>query len=123
MLSEDLHPNCTLYGSAAKQAQDQFNLQTYDSLARDGTFWLEDVQLFQLVLKSKWPTYFLQLDTLIKLFHKLLSILLPLTHPLFIAHKGMLKTPKGMHILFAEYFNQECARPSAQSCTLLAGYG
>ena len=89
------------------------NLQTYDSLTRDGTLWLEDVQFFQLVLKSNWPTDFLQLDTLIKVFPNLLSVLLPgTTHPLFISYDIMLKTWKDMYILFVEYFNCECACPS-----------
>ena len=112
LLSKGLHPYCTLYMSAAKQAQDQANLQTYDALAKEGTLRLEDVQLFQLVLKFNWPTDFLQLDTLIKLYHNLLSVLLPLTHPLFVAYDGMLKIWRSMHILFAEYFNKDCNRPS-----------
>ena len=112
LLSEGLHPYRTLYVSAAKQAQDQANLQTYNSLAKDGTLRLEDVQLFQLVLKSNWPTDFLQLDTSIKLYHNLLLVLLPLAHPLFMAYNGMLKIWKSMHILFAEYFNKDPNWPS-----------
>ena len=112
LLSEGLHPYRTLYVSAAKQAQDQANLQTYDALSKDGTLRLEDVQLFQLVLKSNWPTDFLQLDTSVKLFHNLLSVLLPVTHPLFVAYDGMLKVWGSMHILFAEYFNKDRNRPA-----------
>ena len=112
LLTEGLHPYRTLYVSAAKQAQDQVNLQTYDALAKDGTLRLEDVQLFQLVLKSNWPTDFLQLDTSIKLYHNLLSVLFPLTHPLFVSYNGMLKVWKSMHILFAEHFNKDHNRPS-----------
>ena len=63
MLREGLHPYRTVYVSTAKHAQDQANLQTYNSLAREGSLRLEDIQLFQLVLKSHWPTDFLQLDT------------------------------------------------------------
>ena len=37
MLEEGLHPFRMVYVSTAKQAQDQALLQTYDSLARDGT--------------------------------------------------------------------------------------
>ena len=112
LLSEGLHPYRTVYVSAAKQAQDQSNLQTYDALAKDGTLRLEDVQLFQLILKSNWPTDFLQLDTSIKLYHNLLAVLLPLTHPLFVAYDGMLKVWNSMHILFAEYFSKDGSRPS-----------
>ena len=112
LLSEGLHPYRTVYVSASKQAQDQSNLQTYDALAKDGTLRLEDVQLFQLILKSNWPTEFLQLDTSIKLYHNLLAVLLPLTHPLFLAYDGMLKVWNSMHILFAEYFNKDRSRPS-----------
>ena len=59
MLHKGLHPFRTVYISTAKQAQDQAHLQTYDALVRDGTLRLEDVQLFQLVLKSHWPTDYL----------------------------------------------------------------
>lgn len=112
LLTEGLHPYRTVYVSAAKQAQDQATLQTYDSLARDGTLRLEDVQLFQLVLISNWPTDYLQLDTSIRLFHNLLTVLLPALHPLNISYNGMLKTWKGMHIIFAEYFGRDRARPA-----------
>ena len=63
MLEEGLHPFCTVYVSTAKQAQDQAHLQTYDTLAREGNLRLEDIQLFQLVLKLHWPSEYLQLDT------------------------------------------------------------
>ena len=112
MLGEGLHPYRTVYVSAAKQAQDQANLQTYDSLARDGSLRLEDVQLFQLALKSHWPTDFLQLDTSLKLFHNLLLVILPRAHPLVVSYDGLLNTWKGMHILFAEYFNVDKTRPA-----------
>ena len=112
LLSEGLHPYRTLYVSATKQAQDQANLQTYDALAKEGTLRLEDVQLFQLVLKSNWPTDFLQLDTSIKLYHNLLAVLLPVTHPLFVAYDSMLKIWNSMHITFAEYFTKDHNRPA-----------
>ena len=51
MLEEGLHPFRTVYVSTAKQAQDQAHLQTYNLSAQDGTLQLEDMQLFQLVLK------------------------------------------------------------------------
>ena len=112
MLSEGLHPYRTVYVSAAKQAQDQANLQTYDSLARDGSLRLEDLQLFQLALKSHWPTDFLQLDTSLKLFHNLLLVILPRGHPLVVSYDSLLTSWKGMHILFAEYFSVDKARPA-----------
>ena len=112
MLGEGLHPYRTVYVSAAKQAQDQANLQTYDSLARDGSLRLEDVQLFQLALKSHWPTDFLQLDTSLKLFHNLLLVVLPRTHPLVVSYDSLLTGWKSMHILFAEYFSVDKARPA-----------
>ena len=112
MLEEGLHPFRTVYVSTAKQAQDQAHLQTYDSLAQDGTLRLEDVQLFQLVLKSNWPTDYLQLDTSLRLFHNLLAVLLPITHPLVVSYDGFLVTWKSMHILLAEYFSRDTAKPS-----------
>ena len=112
MLEEGLHPFRTVYVSTAKQAQDQAHLQTYDALARDGTLRLEDVQLFQLVLKSHWPTDYMQLDISLRLYHNLLSVLLPVSHPIFIAYDGFLTAWKGMHILLAEYFNRDRAKPA-----------
>ena len=112
MLEEGLHPFRTVYVSTAKQAQDQAHLQTYDSLARDGTLRLEDVQLFQLALKSHWPTDYLQLDTSLRLFHNLLAVLVPSAHPLYIAYDGFINSWKGMHILLAEYFGRDRATPA-----------
>ena len=112
MLEEGLHPFCTVYVSTAKQAQDQAHLQTYDSLAQDGTLWLEDVQLFQLVLKSNWPTDYLQLDMSLRLFHNLLAVLLPITHPLVVSYNSFLVTWRSMHILLAEYFSRDTAKPA-----------
>ena len=112
MLEEGLHPFRTVYVSTAKQAQDQAHLQTYDSLAQDGTLRLEDVQLFQLVLKSNWPTNYLQLHTSLHLFHNLLAVLLPITHPLVISYDSFLLTWRSMHILLAEYFSRDTAKPA-----------
>ena len=56
LLSKGMHPFHTIYISITEQAQDQAALQTYDSLAQDGTL---HIQLFQLVLKSNCPTDFL----------------------------------------------------------------
>ena len=57
-----------MYTSATKQAQDLARLCTYDALEQEGTLRLEDIELFQVVLKSHWPTDFLQLDTSMKFF-------------------------------------------------------
>ena len=110
MLDEGIHPFRTVYVSTAKQAQDQANLQTYDPFACDGTICLEDLHLFQLTLRSHWPTEFLQLDTSLKLFHNLLSVILPATHTLLIAFSSFLNTWNGMHILLAEYFGRDRAK-------------
>ena len=112
MLDEGLHPFRTVHVSTAKQAQDRANLQTYDSLARDGIIRLEDIQLFQLALKSHWPTEFLQLDTSLKLFHNLLAVLLPTVHPLLVSYGSFLKAWNSMHILLSEYFSRDRAKPA-----------
>ena len=112
MLEKGVHPFTTVYVSTAKQAQDCANLQTYNSLAQDGTIRLEDMQLFQLALKSHWPTEFLQLDTLLKLFHNLLSVLLPTVHLLLVSYGNFIKAWNGMHILLAEYFSRDQAKPA-----------
>lgn len=52
MLDKGLHPFRTIYTSTSKQAQDQAWLRIYDSLAKEGNLSLEDVELFQLVLRS-----------------------------------------------------------------------
>ena len=112
MLDEGLHLFRTVHVSTAKQAQDRANLQTYDSLARDGIIRLEDIQLFQLALKSHWPTEFLQLDTSLKLFHNLLAVLLPTVHPLLVLYGNFIKAWNGMHILLSEYFSRDRAKPA-----------
>ena len=112
MLEEGLHPFCTMYTSATKQALDLARLQTYDALAREGTLWLEDVELFQVVLKSHWPTDFLQLDTSMKFFQNLLMVLLPSTHPLVISYTNFLGSWTDLHIPMAEYFAQDHLRPA-----------
>ena len=112
MLEEGLHPFRTLYTSASKQAQDLARLRTYDSLAWDGTLRLEDIELFQVVLKSHWPTDFLQLDTSLKFFQNLLMVLLPNTHPLVISYTNFLGSWNGLQIPMAEYFAQDHSRPA-----------
>ena len=70
------------------------------------------MQLFQLVLKSHWPTDYLQLDTSRWLYHNLLAVLTPSYHTLYIAYDGFLTTWGSMHILLAEYFSQDRAKPA-----------
>ena len=112
MLDEGIHPFRTVYTSASKQAQDQARLRTYDSLAQDGNLRLEDVELFQLVLKSHWPTDFLQLDTTLKFFQNLLIVLLPATHPLTIAYINFIGAWNGLQIPLAEYFALDPSKPA-----------
>ena len=112
MLDEGLHPFRTVYTSATKQAQDSAWLRTYDALAREGTLRLEDIELFQLVLKSNWPTDFLQLDTSMKYFQNLLSVLLPSTHPLVINYTNFMGSWNDLQIPMAEYFGQDHSQPA-----------
>ena len=76
MLEGGLHPFRTLYTSTLKQAQDQAKLRLYNSLAQGGNLRLEDVELFQLVLRLNWPSDYRQLDTSIWFFQKLITVLL-----------------------------------------------
>ena len=112
MLEEGLHPFRTIYTSAAKQAQDQARLRTYDALAQDGSIRLEDLELFQLVLKSHWPSDFLQLDTSLKFFQNLTMVLLPSVHPLVIAYVNFMGSWNELHIPLAEYFATDAAKPA-----------
>ena len=112
MLDEGLHPFRTVYTSAAKQAQDQARLRTYDALAQDGSIRLEDLELFQLVLKSHWPSDFLQLDTSLKFFQNLMMVLLPSVHPLVIAYVNFMGTWNELHIPLAEYFATDASKPA-----------
>jgi len=80
-VDEGLHPFRTIYTSTAKTSMDQSNIQTYDLLANDGTLDLQDIKAFQHILKSDWPTTFIQLDTTLKSYHNLLVLLLKATHP------------------------------------------
>ena len=82
------------------------HLQTYDLLATEGTLHLEDVRLFQHVLKSKWPNTFLQLDTSIKLFYNLIAVLFTTEHPLFLTMWDRMRGP------MSEYFSVDPAKPA-----------
>ena len=118
MLDEGLHPFCTLYTSTAKQAQDQARFRVYDSLAQEGTLRLEDVELFQLMLWSHWPSDYRQLDTSLKFFHNLISVLFLMTHPLVAAHKSFLDTWRRLDIQLAEYFASDQAKPALFLCSV-----
>ena len=112
MLEEGLHPFRTLYTSTTKQAQDQAKLRLYDSLAQGGNLRLEDVELFQLVLRSHWPSDYRQLDTSIRFFQNLITVLLSSTHPLVTAHKNFLKSWSSLDIQLGEYFANDQAKPA-----------
>ena len=112
MLEEGLHPFRTLYSSTSKQAQDQAKLRLYDSLAQGGNLRLEDVELFQLVLRSHWPADYRQLDTSIRFFQNLITVLLSSTHPLVTAHKNFLRSWGSLDIQLGEYFSTDQAKPS-----------
>ena len=79
-LDEGIHPFRTIYTCTAKSSQDQSHLQTYDLLtATDGSLRSADIHLFHHILKSNWPSDFLQLDVSLKLFSNLLHVLLGFT--------------------------------------------
>ena len=86
-IDEGMHEFRTLYHSAAKISQDQTAMQTYDLLASDGNLSLADVKLFRHVLKSRWPTNFLQLDTTIRVHMNLLALILRPSHPIRAAYQ------------------------------------
>ena len=112
MLDEGLHPFRTLYTSTSKQAQDQAKLRLYDSLAQGGSLRLEDIELFQLVLRSHWPSDYRQLDTSIRFYQNLITVLLSSTHPLVTAHNNFLKSWGSLDIQLGEYFAQDQAKPA-----------
>ena len=111
-IDEGLHEFRTVYQSAAKTAKDQSAMQTYDLLAADGNLCLEDVQLFQHVLKSNWPTGFLQLDTTLKVHLNLLTLLLRPAHPLRTSYQTFINTWNGLSLQLAERFNTNPAMPA-----------
>ena len=111
-IDEGLHEFRTVYQSAAKASQDQSAMQTYDLLAADGNLSLEDVKLFQHVLKSHWPTNFLQLDTTIKVYLNLLSMLVRASHPLCAAYQLFVNKWNGITLQLSERFNATPAMPA-----------
>ena len=108
-IDEGLHEFRTVYQSAAKTSQDKSAMQTYDLLAADGNLSLEDVKLFQHVLKAHWPTSFLQLDTTIKVYLNVLSLLLRPTHPIRAAYQLFVSTWNSLTLQLAERFNSNPA--------------
>ena len=111
-LDEGLHEFRTLYQSTVKSSLDQSAMQTYDQLATDGHMSLEEVKLFQHVLKSKWPTNFRQLDTTLKVYLNLLALLLRPTHPARIAYQLFIDTWNAMSLQLAERFDTQPAMPA-----------
>ena len=111
-LDEGLHEFRTLYQSTVKSSLDQSAMQTYDQLATDGHMSLEEVKLFQHVLKSKWPTNFRQLDTTLKVYLNLLALLLRPTHPARIAYQLFIDTWNAMSLQLAERFDSQPAMPA-----------
>ena len=112
MLEEGLHPFRTLCTSTSKQAQDQAKLRLYDSLAQGGNLRLKDIELFQLVLCSNWPSNYCQLNTSIRFYQNLITVLLSSTHPLVTAHKNFLKSWGSLDIQLGGYFANDQAKPS-----------
>ena len=111
-IDEGLHEFRTVYQSAAKTSQDQSAIQTYDLLAADGNLSLENVRLFQHVLKAHWPTNYLQLDTTLKVYLNLLTLLLRPTHPIRAAYQTLINTWNGLALQLSERFNSNPAMPA-----------
>ena len=84
-LNKVLHLFRTLYTSSTKNSQDHSKILTYNLLSIGGNLSFEDILFFQLVLKSSWPTDFIQLYTTLKLFHNILAVLLERTHPICVS--------------------------------------
>ena len=103
-LDEGVHPFRTVYTSTAKSSQDQSHLQTYDLLTTDGSLRSADIHLFRHVLKSNWPSDFLQLDVSLKLFSNLIHVLFHPRHPLNVAYDAFLKSWNSVTIHLSELF-------------------
>ena len=111
-LDEGLHPFRTIYTSSAKISRDQSFLQTYDALAADGILRLEDLQLFQHTLKSKWPVDFLQLDTTLKLYGNLLLVMFKEGHPLTAAYLNFMRLWSTLSVQLSEQFGSDPSKPA-----------
>ena len=113
-LDEGFHPFRTTYTSIAKSSLDRSHLQTYELLSNDGYMTLENIQLFKLVLKSEWPTSFLQLDTSLKIFRNVCSVVLNPTHPFVVSYTLFLEVwnSAGVQLSLAELFSANSAKPA-----------
>jgi hypothetical protein len=105
-LDEGLHPFHTVYTSTAKSSQDQSHLQTYDLLSSNGSLRSADIHLFRHVLKSNWPSDFIQLYVTLKLFSNLLHICWNPSHPLNVAYDAFLKIWSSIAIHLSELFKR-----------------
>ena len=88
-LYEDFYPFHNVYKSIDKDYIDQYHLYTYDLLALNGNLIMDNIQLFQLVIKSNWTTSHRQLDTTLKIFKKCCMLIIYPTHP-FVSSCGIL---------------------------------
>lgn len=113
-LDEGFHPFRTTYTSIAKSSLDRSHLQTYELLSNDGYMTLDNIQLFKLVLKSEWPTSFLQLDTSLKIFLNVCRVILNPTHPFVVGYSLFLEVwnSAGVQLSLAELFTTNSARPA-----------
>jgi len=111
-LDAGLHPFRTAYTSAVKTSADLAHLQTYDQLATDSNLALQDIHTFQHVLKSEWPTSYLQLDTTLKSYHNLLVVLLKATHPYMLAYTMFLNLRNSISVQLGETFGNDRNKPA-----------
>ena len=93
-------------------------------MSNDGTLTLEEVFLFQLVLKSHRPTDFIQLDTTLKILMNILLLVIKSTHHLRTDFQVFITTWNGLFIQLAERFNRNTEMAaqllwSVQLCTLV----
>lgn len=75
---------------------------------------LDNIQLFKLVLKSEWPTSFLQLDTSLKILKNVCSVVLNPTHPFVVSYSLFLEVWNlvGVKLSLAELFSAISAKPA-----------
>ena len=118
-LDEGIHPFCTVYTSTAKScSQDQSHLQTYDLLTTDGSLRSADIHLFRHVLKSNWPSDFLQLDVSLKLCSNLLHVLVHPSHPLNVAYDAFHKSCSSITIHLSELFKLSAPMAAQFLCSV-----
>ena len=87
-------------------------MSLYDNLASDSNLSLDEVRLFKHVLKSNWPTDFIQLDTTLKVFVNLLSLVLNSTHPLNVSFYNLIASWSSLTLQLSERFNLHPAMPA-----------